>query len=275
MAPDYEETREMGIAALWKGFSTLLTSEEFADLKVKLGDRTWNVHKVVVCCRSDFFAKARKGEFKVGQPARMDRPRTTHTDRDHRMHQEGKEGIVELHDDDPDVIDKMFHYIYRNEYDDADTETAPSSSTKLEYDVENTWATTPFADAIDEAYTMTADSDHLLRDALLGVVNKHADELFDEDQTRYPHFQAMAAKTPSFSMEVAGLLVMAEGERRRRKVTYRCPGSSCPMVFASTMKESDQPVARTCGRCTFAAKCTWAIWQQYRTVVDEKVVEGA
>lgn len=45
--------------------SSLLKSEKFTDLTVKLDDRTWKVHKTVVCARSDFFAKTCEGEFKV------------------------------------------------------------------------------------------------------------------------------------------------------------------------------------------------------------------
>ncbi|KAK3626407.1 hypothetical protein LTR56_019270 [Elasticomyces elasticus] len=272
MAPNYESTRADGIATLLTGISGLLKSEKFTDLEVRLGDRVWNVHKSIVCARSEFFVKACNGEFR-----------------------EGKEGIVELHDDEPDVIDKMFHYMYNNEYDDADTETVPVlfnvrivaaaekyfvdhlallAVSKLDYYVEDSWATRPFADGIEETYTTTADTDRQLRDAFLEVVDRHADELFDKDSTRYPHFQAMAAKTVSFSMEVAARLAKAEGIRRSR-VTYRCPGANCPMVFRSTMKEADTSVVRKCGKCGLDSNYSWDKWQQFRTIFDGTVIETA
>jgi hypothetical protein len=41
-------------------FSSLLATGEFSDFIIKCGDKTWNVHKAIVCTQSDVFAAASK-----------------------------------------------------------------------------------------------------------------------------------------------------------------------------------------------------------------------
>ncbi|KAK5687188.1 hypothetical protein LTS10_001326 [Elasticomyces elasticus] len=264
MAPHYEQTRDAANAALLTDLSTLLTSGKHTDLKIKLGDRVWNVHKTLVCARSDFFAKACEGDFK-----------------------EADDGIVEIHDDDPDVIDKMIHYIYHTEYDDAETEIAPVlfnvrvvaaaekyfvkflaplAVSKLDYHVEEAWEKEEFADAIAEAYTTTHDSDHELRNTLLKVVVKHAHELLGEEQTKCAHFQEMAAKTPSFGMEVAALLAKQKGEFYEMN-TYWCPEEECQEKFISPMKYGQQVAYRciSCGHDSGAKPFMW--WAENSLVI--------
>ncbi|KAK4894438.1 hypothetical protein LTR27_007324 [Elasticomyces elasticus] len=269
MAPHYERTRDAANAALLTDLSTLLTSGKHTDLKIKLGDRVWHVHKSLVCARSDSFAKACEGDFK-----------------------EAGDGAVEIHDDDPTVIDKMIHFIYKTEYDDADTEVAPVllnvrivaavekyfvkflahlAISKFNYYVEDAWETEAFADAIAEAYTTTHDSDRELRDTLLKVVVKHADDLFDQQQTEYAHFQEMGAKTPSFSMEVATRLVRSMEEGRTMK-TYFCPDGDGTEKFRSAMKE-DQEITWICPACSYyEGTFNYYYWQQFRVDVDEPFV---
>ncbi|KAK5709695.1 hypothetical protein LTR17_019571 [Elasticomyces elasticus] len=266
MAPHYEQTRDAANAALLADLSTLLRSEKHTDLKIKLGDYIWNVHKAIVCARSDFFAKACEGKFK-----------------------EANDGVVEIHDDNPTVIDKMIHYIYKTEYEDADTELAPVllnvrivaaaekyfvkflaplAVSKLNYHVEDSWETEAFADAIAEAYTTTHDSDRELRDTLLKVVVEHAHELFDKVKTQYAHFQEMAAKTPSFSMEIAASLAKIakeyEDEKEHEdKLTYWCPGDPCRERFMSSVKER-QILEWSCGICGWSqGPASYEFWQEY------------
>jgi hypothetical protein len=41
-------------------FSSLLATGEFSDFVITCGDKTWNVHKAIVCTQSDVFAAASK-----------------------------------------------------------------------------------------------------------------------------------------------------------------------------------------------------------------------
>ncbi|KAK5704552.1 hypothetical protein LTR17_021786 [Elasticomyces elasticus] len=267
MAPHYEQTRDAANAALLTDLSTLLTSEEHTDLKIMLGDRVWNVHKAIVCARSDFFAKACKGDFK-----------------------EADDGVVEIHDDDPMVIDKVIHYIYKTEYDDADTEVAPVllnvrivaaaekyfvkflaplAVSKLDFYVGTVWESEAFADAIAEAYTTTHDSDRELRETLLKVVVEHAHELFDKKIKEYAHFQEMAAKTPFFSMEVVALATNPQTDNP----TYSCPGMTCSRIFRATIKEG-QWATWKCDSCDAAWTLPSTTWENYLTVLDGKTIAG-
>lgn len=192
------------------------------------------------------------------------------------------------------MIDKLYHYMYNNEYNDADSDvTAPVllnvrmvaaaekyfvdhlahlAISKLDYYLAGAWCSEAFTDAVEEAWTTTADADRQLRDTLLKVVIEHVDELFDKEQPKYPHFHLMVSKTPSFSMEVAGLLAKAEGERRRMAI-YFCPGS-CGAMFFSNMKEG-QVASRKCGKCARNDVATdFAGWQAYRKTVDARLVVG-
>lgn len=44
----------------------LLESGNFADVTVTCGDKSWKVHKIILCSRSKWFEKALTGGFKVG-----------------------------------------------------------------------------------------------------------------------------------------------------------------------------------------------------------------
>ncbi|KAK5698838.1 hypothetical protein LTR97_006486 [Elasticomyces elasticus] len=272
MAPHYEQTRDAANAALLTDLSTLLTSEEHTDLKIKLGDRVWNVHKAIVCARSDFFAKACKGDFK-----------------------EAKDGVVEIHDDYPEVIDKMIHYIYKTEYSESDTELAPVlfnvrmvaaaekyfvkflaalAVSKLDYFISNVgtaWGSKDFADAIAEAYTTTHDSDRELRDTLLQMVVAHADMLFRKEFTEFAHFQDMAAKTPSFSAEVAALLAKPLEISPILNIYY-CPGDDCRESFRSAITDG-QRVKWTCDYCGWEDEDDYSWWQSYK-IAELPVVEA-
>jgi hypothetical protein len=41
-------------------FSSLLATGEFSDFVITCGDKTWNVHKAIVCTQADVFAAASK-----------------------------------------------------------------------------------------------------------------------------------------------------------------------------------------------------------------------
>ncbi|KAK0807230.1 hypothetical protein LTR91_004493 [Friedmanniomyces endolithicus] len=270
MAPHYEQTQEKGIARLARGLSSMFVSKNFADLQVVLDDRTWLVHRNIVCCRSDFFARACEGKF-----------------------MEGKQCIVGLHDDDPDVLDKMFHYIYHNAYDDADTDAAPVllnvrmvaiaekyfvdhlahlAISKLNYFAADAWATQGFADAIEEAYTTTADCDRALRNTLLDIVVQHAHDLFDSTQAKFAHFQSMAARTPSFSAEVTGRLAPPLAAFADLGI-YRCP-YKCRVLFASSMREA-QWFNWFCPQCAQMMPSKSFIWWQKHRMVLRPSVEVA
>jgi len=47
------------------GFLSLLTSGEYSDMKIVCKPKIWNVHRNIVCAKSDFFKAAIQGIFLV------------------------------------------------------------------------------------------------------------------------------------------------------------------------------------------------------------------
>ncbi|KAK7972607.1 hypothetical protein PG988_006741 [Apiospora saccharicola] len=81
-----DETRKM------VSMQELLDSRIMTDVKVSCGNRTWDLHKLILCSRCPFFKKAFTGNF-----------------------QEAKTGQVILRENDPDDIDGVIQYIYTGE----------------------------------------------------------------------------------------------------------------------------------------------------------------
>ncbi|KAK5704553.1 hypothetical protein LTR17_021787 [Elasticomyces elasticus] len=268
MERNYHKAMDEGISSLLGGLSIALTFGRFTDFTVRLGDRTWNVHKIVMFNRSDFFEGACRGGFKA-------------------------KGVVELHDDDPEVVDKMIDFIYNNSYDDIIAGVSPVlfnvrmiaiaekygvdhlarlAICKLDYHLATAWATEGFADAIEEAYSTLMDINHKLRDTLLDWVMVQADYLFDVTRKEHAYFQAMAAGTPMFTAEVAARFAKAQGIRRRI-TTYKCPGSMCPVTLKIKIKMG-QCASWYCSQCAWDGTLSYLKWLKYRTVPEDNVLEG-
>ncbi|KAK7425167.1 hypothetical protein QQX98_000082 [Neonectria punicea] len=75
--------------------SALISAESgvYADLIIKCGTDEYPVHKILICTRSPFFAKACDGPFK-----------------------EGESGEIDLPDDDPEAVASMICFLYRGCY---------------------------------------------------------------------------------------------------------------------------------------------------------------
>ncbi|KAF2232169.1 hypothetical protein EV356DRAFT_568953 [Viridothelium virens] len=75
---------------------SLFNRPEYSDFTVTCNGRKWNVHKLVLCTQSNFFAKACHGAFK-----------------------EAESGDVDLKDD-PDIVNAMIEFFYTFEYNDKE-----------------------------------------------------------------------------------------------------------------------------------------------------------
>lgn len=80
-------------------------SGDYSDFTVICGPDSYPVHKLILCTRSDFFAKA----VKFGK--------------------EAKEGKIDLVEDDPTIVKLMLHYFYWGDYDASSHGTAEPDPT--------------------------------------------------------------------------------------------------------------------------------------------------
>ncbi|KAK8184853.1 uncharacterized protein BKA78DRAFT_322883 [Phyllosticta capitalensis] len=78
---------------LLAAFATLYESAKYSDLIVQCGDRSFPVHKAVVCSRSHFFDGACSHPWK-----------------------ENITGIIDLSEDDHEAVEHMIHYFYYLDY---------------------------------------------------------------------------------------------------------------------------------------------------------------
>ncbi|KAI1179206.1 hypothetical protein F4777DRAFT_575237 [Nemania sp. FL0916] len=72
---------------------SLYVSGQYSDLTITCHGNEYKVHKAIVCPKSGFFAGACRGQMK-----------------------EALEGIVDLPDDEPEIVDIMVHFFYHLDY---------------------------------------------------------------------------------------------------------------------------------------------------------------
>ncbi|KAK0610665.1 BTB/POZ protein [Bombardia bombarda] len=138
----------------------LLESGLFSDVTVKCGDKTWNLHKNILCSRSIWFEKALTGNF-----------------------EESKTGIVNIQNFYPEAIDWVVRYIYTGVCDipTLKLDTTTNFITCYEvYTVADYFAMSPLADiALD---TLKAELDSKLAPLQMqGPAEYHpSSEWFDE-----------------------------------------------------------------------------------------------
>ncbi|KAI7505191.1 hypothetical protein KC347_g8081 [Hortaea werneckii] len=196
-----------GQRALNEALQRMLKTGEYSDLTIKCGDRTFQVHKNIICARSDYFAAACKpGAFK-----------------------EGATGTIELQSsadpnaakddpslDDPDAVKLMIDFLYLHDYVAIETcfSETPNSSNKrtlgatggdagsimhakvyalgskyqipslqstslkkFEAAVALAWDSEEFVHAVHLVHTTTPDADKSLRDVTARVILEHDEEL--------------------------------------------------------------------------------------------------
>ena len=162
----------------------LFNSKRFSDVAVHYEGRTWYAHKNILCTQSEYFTKACEGEFKVDVPL-------VSSSIPPEPIQEAKDGLIDLNDDGPDVVDAMLKHFYTGGYTDVlhgDDAACPaavfnvrvfaiaekyclepllkSSAGKFSTAIQQDWNTDGFAEAIHETCNSTATTTCFFETAL-------------------------------------------------------------------------------------------------------------
>ncbi|KAK2739466.1 hypothetical protein FQN55_009431 [Onygenales sp. PD_40] len=187
----------------WPGYEPFLPrlelkrhfdSSKFADLTIKTSEKEFKVHKIVLSCQSEYFARMLGGEWK-----------------------ETVNNLVILEEEDPKVIETMIRFMYEYDYQDDDETTQGVVFHAMVYAAGEKYGIAPLKThaaskfkgtfvrcfyeidlplVIAAVYTTTVSTDSELRDCFGRVINCHIEELM-EDET----FIEMLEQYPTFSVD--------------------------------------------------------------------------
>ncbi|WXC49248.1 hypothetical protein SNK03_011734 [Fusarium graminearum] len=95
-SPEDMDDEEFCGTSIHASLSTLLFSDKFADMTIKCKEREFSAHRAIVCSQSSFFDKAMSSNFK-----------------------EAMAQTIELHEDDPDIVERFLEFLYTGNYTDS------------------------------------------------------------------------------------------------------------------------------------------------------------
>ena len=184
--PQYPRPNMASSKNLEKGIASLLDSEKYSDLTITTKDRSFQVHKAIVCTQSKVLAAMSDNGFRESSTA-----------------------ILPLEHDDPATVERMVTFFYTSNYDSGN----PDNTTKNEvgpilmantlvysiadkYDIKGlktlaqakfenlafaAWECKDFPAIVAEVFDTTPDSDLGLRDIVSQICAVHIDEFLAND----------------------------------------------------------------------------------------------
>ncbi|KAI7210711.1 hypothetical protein KC333_g8081 [Hortaea werneckii] len=103
---EIRDLADMSITSNDQAVQACFETGDYADMTITCGDRTWKVHKLVVCSKVASFAKAVHGKFKARSFCVKDLLLLL------ILYQEARHSCIELVDDDPSAVDAMLRWLY-------------------------------------------------------------------------------------------------------------------------------------------------------------------
>ncbi|KAF4452563.1 Protein roadkill [Fusarium austroafricanum] len=212
--------------------------EALSDAVIRCEGSEFKVHRLVLSCHSEYFAKQLSGPWKACQ--------------------ESTERAIDIADFDPTVVEAMLRFMYQFEYTNGsgvsemvfDAQvyqiadkygvSALKEFAKLKFGdaIEAGWKMDDFPVAINVVYTTTPSDDRGLRDLTVETSHKNLDIL-----TRRDCFCQILRETPDFAADLVPFIC---GRSAADMKSYKCP--SCNQIF-----NFDDPGSSTryCPRCQY------------------------
>ncbi|KAK4891417.1 hypothetical protein LTR27_009912 [Elasticomyces elasticus] len=193
-----------------KGAAELFRTEKYSDVDLICGERTWKLHKSIICMQSEIFA----------QFCEQCSPK------------KAQKLCLVLLEDEVSVVAAMVYYLYHGEYDVAAFTSEHLSAmelhvklyflamkysiafldhvacSKLQNEMEISWGTDGFAHAVAEIYLRTGRNDDL-RKMAVDYTAIHATKLF-APASSHTKFNRMARSTSEFAADVTAALAGSE-----------------------------------------------------------------
>ncbi|KAM3417136.1 hypothetical protein BST61_g8711 [Cercospora zeina] len=243
---------------IFKRLKSAWDSSIYSDFKITCNGLEWEVHRVIVCQASQFFASCCKN-FK-----------------------EASTGAVDLPDDNKSAVDAMLTYMYTADYSDKGKFFSVSFFEPILFNVHvhtigdkygmpdlcklaeakfaelaaKCWRTAGFAKAVEEMYTTAPDSKRNLQKTAVEIVVKHSEALFKDDKS---NFAEITRKVAPFAYAVSSELLAAKDRKKDNELRYQCPGCQRTFIrekFASSSgynKQSSAGCPWTCGQYSVGA----------------------
>ncbi|GKU15375.1 unnamed protein product [Fusarium langsethiae] len=208
-------------------------NDALSDAVIRCEGSEFKVHRLILSCHSEYFAKQLEGPWK-----------------------ESSERAIDIKDFDPTVVEAMLHFMYYFHYTNVSGVSAMvfdaqvyqiadkysvhalkrHAKNKFGTAVEAGWTMDDFPVAINVVYTTTPSNDRGLRDLTVETSHINLDEL-----TSRAGFCETLRTTPDFAADLVPFVC----DRSSRDVgTYKCP--KCNGIFKFDNPGSS---ARYCPRC--------------------------
>lgn len=226
------------------GFVGNFGTAGFTDLQLKSRSETFNVHKKVLCSRSEFFGKACKGGFK-----------------------EASSGVIDLSEDDPEAVKAMLQFCYTTDYT-YDTALHAKvyaiaekynikplkdlARTKFETAADRDWDSPYFPTTIDFVYTSTPPNDRGLRDIVVKLSRDHLKSLLYR-----PGFESMMEDNGDFGKDLVKAIAYRV-DIEPGAATYKC--GACGKLTAAWLNPNQSIACPSCG--AYYTYASWSGWKQ-------------
>ncbi|PWY80864.1 hypothetical protein BO94DRAFT_548160 [Aspergillus sclerotioniger CBS 115572] len=190
-------------------------------------DREFKAHKIILGSQSNHFSRMFQRPWK-----------------------ETKENLIDLHDDDPAIIEEMLRFMYGFSYTPRSDTIPPllfhvkayrigdkyeipglkdAAKRTFVKDVKRDWKSDAFVSAIKEAYTTTMPTDRGIRDPLVNIAMQHIDTFMQEEE-----FKRALRETVGFGCDLFQVQYDQAKSQQAKRAIYECNTCGCKFSMDCT-----------------------------------------